>query len=123
MTRISLAIRAVPILLLSFVAAPASAQTVYYGVCEGTFAGFPLTGHFKVDYWPRSGTYSHTGVFEDRQGNRYDLEVISNQNGGVGSVWRNRERHRESRIEMRYSGNQFVIADLDNGGSGQFFCK
>ena len=67
--------------------------------------------------------YSDHGTFFDGGGTRFDFEVISNQNGGVGGAWVNGARHRESRIEMRYAGNQMRINNLDTGQSGAFICN
>lgn len=82
-----------------------------------------MSGQLAVQYLTYSDTYSYNGTFFTADGTRYDFEVISNQNGGVGGGWVNGARHREARIEMRYFGRNFVIADLDNGGQGRFTCQ
>ena len=102
---------------------PAYAQSVYNGACEGQFSGASMSGRLLVQYLTYSDTYSYNGTFYTSDGTRYDFEVISNQNGGVGGAWVNGARHREAHIEMRYSGRTFVIRDTDNGGSGRFVCE
>ncbi|WP_298838707.1 hypothetical protein [uncultured Roseobacter sp.] len=109
--------------LLLVSATHVAAQSVYQGYCRGSFDGVPLEGVFKVDYYPRSDTYNHHAVFRDQAGNRYDIEVISNQNGGVGGAWQNGARHREMKIEMRYSGNSLFIRELYGASGGQFTCN
>lgn len=109
--------------LLIAMAPQVSAQSVYQGYCTGSFDGVPLQGVFKVDYYPRSNTYNHHAVFRDQAGNRYDIEVISNQNGGVGGAWQNGARHREMKIEMRYSGKSLWIRELYGQSGGSFTCN
>lgn len=110
------------VLCLCF-AVPALAQNSAQYRCSGQFTGVPLSGQLLVQYLAYSQTYGYYGTLFDTSGTRYDFEVISNQNGGVGGAWMNGARHRESRIEMRYSGNQMMIANLDTGQSGSFICK
>ncbi len=110
-------------LALMLVAQGSAAQTVYSGSCSGAFAGVRMEGGLKVEYWPRSDTYQHHAVFFDAYRNRYDVEVVSNQNGGVGGAWQNGMRHREMRIEMRYQGKRITIRELHGNRSGQFTCQ
>ncbi|MCP5073906.1 MAG: hypothetical protein GY947_11510 [Rhodobacteraceae bacterium] len=63
-----------------------------------------MQGRLTVSYLAYSQTYGYDGTFHDAQRARYDFEVNSNQNGGVGGAWTNHQRHRETRIEMRFSG-------------------
>lgn len=115
--------RGVIAMILMVAANAASAQVVYSGACQGTYAGVPMQGGLQVKYLAYSQSYGYYGVFFDGAGNRYDFEVISNQNGGVGGAWMNHARHRETHIEMRYSGKQMRIRDLYNGGAGTFTCQ
>ena len=108
---------------LSLVAQVATGQTVYSGSCAGAFAGVRMEGGLKVEYWPLSDTYQHHAVFFDANGNRYDVEVVSNQNGGVGGAWQNGARHREMHIEMRYQGKRLAIRELNGPRSGAFTCQ
>lgn len=109
--------------LLLVSASSLSAQNSARYMCNGQFAGVPLQGQLLVEYLAYSQTYGYYGTLFDASGTRYDFEVISNQNGGVGGAWVNGARHRESRIEMRYVGNNMAIVDLDTGQNGQFFCQ
>lgn len=115
--------RVIHALALILVAQSSAGQTVYSGSCTGAFAGVRMEGGLKVDYWPRSDTYQHHAVFFDAYGNRYDVEVVSNQNGGVGGAWQNGARHREMHIEMRYFGKRIVIREIHGQRSGQFTCQ
>ncbi len=105
------------------IALPAGAQNSAQYHCNGQFGGTPLQGQLLVQYLAYSQTYGYYGTFYDAARTRYDFEVISNQNGGVGGAWINGARHRESHIEMRYSGNQMYIVDLDTGQNGSFLCN
>lgn len=110
-------------LLCAMLAGPVAAQNNALYHCNGKFAGLPLQGQLLVQYLTYSRTYGYYGTFFDGGGTRFDFEVISNQNGGVGGAWVNGARHRESRIEMRYAGNQMRINNLDTGQSGAFICN
>ena len=109
--------------ILMFFASLAGAQNSARYMCNGQFAGTPLQGQLLVEYLAYSQTYGYYGTLFDAGGTRYDFEVISNQNGGVGGAWINGARHRESRIEMRYSGNNMAIVNLDTGQNGSFICR
>ena len=109
-------------LSLLLFAAPAGAQNSAQYRCNGNFAGTPLQGQLLVQYLAYSQTYGYYGTFYDAGGTRYDFEVITNQQGGVGGAWVNGARHRENRIQMQYSGNNMYIRDLDTGQQGSFSC-
>ncbi|WP_299846234.1 hypothetical protein [uncultured Roseovarius sp.] len=100
---------------------PAQTSAQYF--CNGQFAGTPLQGQVLVQYLTYSQTYGYYGTLYDAGGTRYDFEVISNQNGGVGGAWVNGARHRGSKIEMRYQGNNMSIVNLDTGQQGTFVCN
>lgn len=108
---------------LILIATTATAQNSARYTCNGQFAGTPLRGQLLVEYLAYSQTYGYYGTMFDAGGTRYDFEVISNQNGGVGGAWVNGARHRESRIEMRYSGHNMAIVNLDTGQRGNFVCQ
>lgn len=115
--------RVICAIFLMVVPQASAGQTVYSGSCAGAFDGVRMEGGLQVDYWPHSDTYQHHAVFFDANGNRYDVEVVSNQNGGVGGAWLNGARHREMQIEMRYHGKQLAIRELHGHRSGQFICQ
>ena len=110
-------------LLFLWCAGMSAAQNSAQYQCSGQFAGTPLQGQLLVQYLSYSQTYGYYGTLFDASGTRYDFEVISNQNGGVGGAWVNHMRHRASQIEMRYSGNQMSIVNLDTGQRGMFQCN
>lgn len=123
MTGFFLATRRVLCALTLVAANAAMAQDVFIAQCKGRIVGYPVTGQISVEYLITFSTYRHYGSFRDTQGNTLEMEVNSNQNGGVGSVWLNGARHRETQVELQYDGNQVFIRELHGPGRGQLTCN
>ncbi len=101
--------------------AAAAAQPVSQQSCRGDYLGVPLTGVLTIERWTHYDTHRIYGVFQDPTGNVYEIEVMTNQPGGVGSAWMNGMRHRETYIELALHDGGFVIRTED-GVTSQFSC-
>lgn len=109
-----------PLAMLTAPAADAAADSRYR--CEGSFAGVGLNGVLSRTWYPRTSVWSYSGAFSGADGARYDFEVNTNRQSGVGGAWRNHARHRETHIRLDLTGGGFVITDLNTGRSGRFSC-
>ena len=62
------------------------------------------------------------GQFHDPQRNLIEFEIITNQPGGVGGMWFNNARHRETHIKLVVLNNQTF--DIHGpAGSARYVCR
>lgn len=100
-----------------------SAQTIIAQKhCATNFQGNPIRGMMQVERWDYYDTHRIYGQFQDGAGNLIELEVMTNQPGGVGGLWFNHARHRETHIDLRIVGDGFVLRTED-GAVAQFVCQ
>lgn len=98
------------------VLASAECQTVYNGVL--------VKGRIQVEDWTAyHGTYRVYGLFFDPERNRYEFEVMTNQpEGGVGGLWVNGMRHRETHVQVQLYSTGFTIWSED-GARADYECR
>jgi hypothetical protein len=102
---------------------PAVAQNVIaQHRCTTQYQGMPINGVLSVERWSHHDTHRVYGQFQDARGTLYELEVFTNQPGGVGGMWVNHARHRETRIHLQMVSNGFVV-QMEDGGVVQFVCR
>jgi len=71
---------------------------------------------------PYSQTNRIYGQFHDAQRNLMEFEVITNQPGGVGGMWFNNARHRETHITLVVLDNQTF--DIHGpAGTARYVCR
>lgn len=92
---------------------PATAQVLLREQCATVVDGKPIRGVMQVEYLRYSDTHRVYGLFGDPQGNRIELEVLTNQPRGVGSMWFNSARHREIRIDLSRVPGGYIVATED----------
>lgn len=89
----------------------AAAQTVRTAQCAAVVDGVSLSGQYQKEFWRHHNTYRHAGVFLDTKGNRYDFEVFSGSDEGVGGAWMNHMKHRYTQIDFKaYPGGLSLVS-------------
>ncbi|MDJ0706706.1 MAG: hypothetical protein QNJ46_25835 [Leptolyngbyaceae cyanobacterium MO_188.B28] len=89
--------------------------------CRTNFQGSLIEGVLLVERWSYHDTHRVYGRFHDSASNLIELEVFTNQPGGVGELWFNNARHRAARIDLRPTSNGFVVY-AEDGNVAQFQC-
>ena len=92
--------------------------------CETVYQGVPVQGHIQLEDWTAyHGTHRLYGLFHDPAGNQYEFEVFTNQSqGGVGGLWVNNMRHRETHVQVQMHQGGFTIVSED-GASASYTCR
>lgn len=120
--RPTLAVAGILALLLS-PADPAGAQAIVARHrCSTTYQGVPYQGLVQVERWSYHDTHRIYGRFADPRGTLVELEVFTNQPGGVGGLWVNHARHRETRIHLQWTGRGYLLRTED-GGAAVLACR
>ena len=90
--------------------------------CQTTFQGTPIWGVMQVERWSYHDTHRVYGQFTNSAGTLIEMEVFTNQPGGVGGMWFNHAKHRETRIQIQQVGGGFVVRTED-GAAARFACR
>ena len=90
--------------------------------CQTMFQGTPIEGQIQIERWSYHDTHRIYGQFSNPAGTLIEMEVFTNQPGGVGGMWFNHARHRETRIYLQRVGGGFVVRTED-GAAAQFACR
>jgi hypothetical protein len=98
------------------------AQQSCAGQYQGAAGVMPLQGTVTLERWSHERTFRHYGQFQDAMGQVHEFEVFSGGEGGVGSVWTNGARHRESRIQLSVVQGGYVI-QIEDGSVAQLQCQ
>jgi hypothetical protein len=99
-----------------------AAQVVTQRECQTNWQGQVIRGVVEIEWLPYSQTNRIYGQFRDPPGNLMEFEVITNQPGGVGGMWFNHARHRETHIELVILNNQsFDIRGP--AGTARYVCR
>jgi hypothetical protein len=109
-------VTAASFLFLQLIPENTTAQTVIASEeCETVYQGMLIRGALQLEDWTAyHGTYRLYGRFHDPLGNQYEFEVFTNQpQGGVGGLWVNGMRHRETHIQVIIQQGGFVIRSED----------
>ncbi len=98
------------------------AQLLSQRQCQTTWQGQVIRGVVQVERLPYSQTNRIYGQFHDAQRNLMEFEVITDQPGGVGGMWFNNARHRETHITLVVLDNQTF--DIHGpAGTARYACK
>ena len=98
------------------------AQLLSQRQCQTTWQGQVIRGIVQVERLPYSQTNRIYGQFHDPQRNLMEFEVVTNQPGGVGGMWFNNARHRETHITLVVLDNQTF--DIHGpAGTARYACK
>ena len=98
------------------------AQQSCTGQYQGAAGKIPLQGTVTLERWSHEGAFRHYGQLQDGMGQVHEFEVFSGGEGGVGSVWTNGARHRESRIQLSVVQGGYVI-QIEDGSVAQLQCQ
>jgi hypothetical protein len=98
------------------------AQVLSQRECQTTWQGRVIRGIVQVERLPYSQTNRIYGQFRDTQRNLMAFEVITNQPGGVGGMWFNNARHRETHITLVMLNNQ-TFAIHGPAGTARYVCR
>jgi hypothetical protein len=90
--------------------------------CQTTFQGVPYQGLMQIERWSHHGTHRVYGRFHDPAGTLVEMEVFTNQPAGVGGLWVNYARHRETRIHLQRAGNGYLVRTED-GAATRLACR
>ena len=103
-------------------ATEATAQLLSQRQCQTTWQGKLIRGIVQVERLPYSQTNRIYGRFHDERRNLMEFEVITNQPGGVGGMWFNNARHRETHITLVVLDNRTF--DIHGpAGTARYACK
>ncbi len=99
-----------------------AAQVVSQRECQTNWQGQVIRGVVQIEWLPYSQTNRIYGQFRDPPGNLIGFEVITYQPGGVGGMWFNHARHRETHIELVILNNQSF--DIHGpAGTARYVCR
>jgi hypothetical protein len=90
--------------------------------CYTNFQGQDWRGVMQIERLLYYDTHRIYGQFRDSYGNLAEFEVLTNQPGGVGGLWLNHARHRETRIQLQLLNDGFVVT-AEGGAAARYFCK
>jgi len=81
-----------------------------------------LSGVITLERWVSVGSYRYYGRFLDPAENVYEFEVFTGRlDGGVGGLWLNGMRHRETFINLAVDQEGFMLRGED-GTTAAFGC-
>lgn len=105
------------------VADAASAQAIVARQrCYTMYQGVPYQGSMQIERWDHHGTHRVYGRFSDPAGTLVEMEVFTNQPAGMGGLWFNHARHRETRILLQQAGGGYLV-QTEDGGVAQLACR
>jgi hypothetical protein len=111
------------IVLAGFLAQEVVAQNILMQrQCYTNFQGQVWRGVMQIERLLYYDTNRIYGQFQDSYGNQAEFEVLTNQPGGVGGLWLNHARHRETRIQLQLLNDGFVVT-AEGGAAARYFCK
>lgn len=90
--------------------------------CQTNFQGQVWRGVMQIERLLYYDTNRIYGQFQDSLGNLAEFEVLTNQPGGVGGLWLNHARHRETRIQLQLLEDGFVVT-AETGAAARYFCE
>jgi hypothetical protein len=90
--------------------------------CYTNFQGQVWRGVMQIERLLYYDTHRISGQFRDAYGNLAEFEVLTNQPGGVGGLWLNHARHRETRIQLQLLNDGFVVT-AEGGVAARYFCQ
>jgi hypothetical protein len=88
-------------------------QIVSRQQCATNVNGSPVRGVVQIERWDYHDTHRFYGQFSDAYGTLIELEVFTNQPQGVGGMWYNHARHRETRIHVQQVQGGYVVTTED----------
>ena len=109
-------------LALSVLSTTAAAEVLQQRQCRGAYQGSVIQGILQIERWNYYDTHRIYGQFTDSRSNLIELEVMTNQPGGVGGMWFNHAKHRAIHIELRLLPTGFIVHSEDYG-SVKFDCR
>jgi hypothetical protein len=111
------------VLLVGFLAQEAVAQNLLMRrQCHTDFQGQVWRGVMQIERLLYYDTNRIYGQFRDSYGNLAECEVLTSQPGGVGGLWLNHAKHRETRIHLQLLNDGFVVT-AEGGAAARYFCK
>jgi hypothetical protein len=91
--------------------------------CYTNFQGQVWRGFLRIERLLYDDTHRIYGHFQDSYGNLAEFEVLTNQPGGVGGLWLNHARHRETRIQLQLLNDGGFVVTAEGGVAARYFCK
>jgi hypothetical protein len=91
--------------------------------CYTNFQGQVWRGFLRIERLLYDDTHRIYGHFQDSYGNLAEFEVLTNQPGGVGGLWLNHARHRETRIQLQLLNDGGFVVTAEGGIAARYFCK
>jgi hypothetical protein len=90
--------------------------------CQTVYQGQLVQGILQIEQWTYHDTHRIYGQFRTASGDLVELEVFTNQPGGVGGMWFNNARHREIHVRVQLLNNGFTVLD-ESGNFAQYACQ
>lgn len=106
----------IPALMLVMLLPNLAAATSVLGKwqCQTVVNGAAINGTYQLEDWRAyHNTLRHYGYFRSANGAVWEFEVFAGQGGGVGGLWMNGMRHRETHIQLSVGGGGFVLHTED----------
>jgi hypothetical protein len=90
--------------------------------CQTVYQGQLVRGILQIEQWDYHGTHRIYGQFRTASSDLVELEVFTNQPGGVGGMWFNHARHREIHVRVQLFNNGFTVSD-ESGNFARYTCR
>ena len=103
--------------------AAAGQEILAVRACTGVGEASGISGLLQLERWITSAPFRYYGRFQDAAGNLHELEVrTADTGGGVGSVWTNGMRHRETHVHLAVAADTAFVLRSEDGAVVSYRC-